>query len=195
MLEILGIALKVLVIALAFLMSALYVAVQLWQKLPQEAFKLKTHDLFVLITVSLLLGFGLDSYWGLLGFVPLLAIKFCAHRFIRKNRVHGSGRWMEIQWQRMMPRGFQLPANVMQDLKKLPGDTHVLLPRWLSLLAVKYFTKAMRKQEGNLPAHLRGNQAQANEMVEKLSVSLTRLSPGGTERLNLPFGVLRVTRL
>lgn len=50
-------------------------------------------------------------------FAPLLLAKVISHFSISKNRVIGSGRWMEVQWQRFTPRGFKMPQEAMRKNK------------------------------------------------------------------------------
>lgn len=186
---------RILMMVVASIVGVFYLLSQFWQRVPQMPFKLKPHDYVVYAVVAFAFGLGLDNYWGLVAFLPLILVKFAMHFLISKNRVAGGGRWMEVQWQRFTPRGFNMPRDAMQQIGKLPSDAHFLLPRFVSLLAVKMFMKTVRKNMGKAPVPMRGQETQAMDMVESIARNITRLDSGKTEKLSLPFGELKVTRL
>lgn len=194
--EIFVIVIKVLLAVLATLMALIFLAFQLWQRIPTEGVKFKAQDLVSMGVVALLFALATNSYWGLLAFAPMLLTKVASQFFIQKNKVRGSGRWIEVQWTKMTPRGFQIPEQLKSELKRLPGDQHILLPRRVGLWAVKYFLKSVRKNASKGPIPMKaGQQDQAFEMVERLGSNIIRLDKGKTEQVALPFGVLKVTRL
>lgn len=193
--EIFYIVVRSFLIAFGALLASVYIVMQLWQKVPTAGFQLKPYDTVTYGLVGFLFGVGLNSYWGLLAFVPLLLAKLLNAKLLQKNRLRGSGRWMEIQWMKMTPKGFQLPAQMAQELQRLPGDTHFIVPRFVSLWAVKFFVKSVRKNADKVPANMRGQEAQAFEMLERMAVNIGRLDAGKTEQLSLPFGLLKITRL
>ena len=193
--DIFYIILRSLMVAVALFMAVTYVIMQLWQKVPSLSFQLKPYDSITYGLVGFLCGVGFNNYWALLAFAPLLLIKFLSSKQLQKNKLRGSGRWMEVQWQKLTPKGFNIPKQMATELQRLPGDTHFIVPRIASLWAMKYFMKSMRKNSNKIPANMRGQEAQAFEMIEKMAQNITRLDAGKTEQLSLPFGVLKVTRL
>lgn len=194
--EIFVLVLKVILGVLASLMALVFLAFQLWQRIPTEGIKFKTQDLISMGVVALLFALATNSYWGAIAFVPMLVAKFASQLFIQKNKVRGSGRWMEVQWTKMTPKGFQIPQQLKGELQKLPGDQHILLPRQVGIWAVKYFLKSVKKNASKGPVAMKpGQQQQAFEMVERLGNSILRLEKGKSEQVSLPFGVLKVTRL
>lgn len=173
-----------------------FLAFQLWQRVPAEGIKFKAQDGVALAATTLIFALGTNSYWGLVVAIPMLVGKFLSQLLIQKNKVRGSGRWIEVQWTKMTPRGFQIPQQLSQELQRLPSDQHILLPRQIGLWAVKYFLKSVRKNASKSPVPIKpGQQAQAFEMVERLGTNIIKLEKGKTEQVALPFGVLKVTRL
>jgi len=194
--EIFLIVIKVLLGVLATLLALVFLAFQLWQRIPSAGVSFKAQDFISMGLVALLFALATNSYWGALAFIPMLLVKFASQFFIQKNKVRGSGRWIEVQWTKMTPRGFQIPAQLQSELKGLPGDQHILLPRRIGLWAVKYFLKSVRKNASKGPVPMKAaQQEQAFEMVERLGSNIIKLEKGKTEQLALPFGVLKVTRL
>ena len=182
---------------LAVLGAFIYLAMLLLKKLPAESFRLKTTDFFVYTVISFCVGLGLNSYWGLLAFLPLLLLKIWFHQFTSKEKVRGSGRWMEVEWKRFTPRGFQFPQEAMDQLGKLPGNKHFMVPRILSLWALNYFLKSLHGQKaksGPVPMKPQ-QQQQALDLIESKVRGIRELGVASTERLSLPFGELKVTRL
>lgn len=185
-----------LMLVLGSLMLVVFMLFQLWQRVPSQGIKFRAQDGITLGAVALIFALGTNSYWGLAAVLPMLLGKLLSQLMIQKNRVRGSGRWIEVQWTKMTPRGFQIPQQLGKELQKLPGDQHVLLPRQVGIWAVKYFLKSVKKNAGKGPVPMRaGQQAQAFEMVERLGSNIIKLEKGKTEQVALPFGVLKVTRL
>jgi len=194
--EIFLLIVRSLMILLGSVMLIAFMLFQLWQRVPSEGIKFKVQDWIGLGAVGLVFALGTNSYWGLCAAVPMLLAKVLSQLIIQKNRVRGSGRWIEVQWTKMTPRGFQIPQQLSKELQKLPTDQHVLIPRQVGIWAVKYFLKSVKKNAGKGPVPMKaGQQAQAFEMVERLGSKIIKLEPGKTEQLALPFGVLKVTRL
>lgn len=194
--EIVALIFKSLLGVVATLIAVLFLAFQLWQRIPSQGVKFKAQDLVGMGIVATLFSLATNSYWGLAAALPMLLAKLLSQFFIQKNKVRGSGRWMEVQWTKMTPRGFQIPTQLQSELQRLPGDQHILLPRRVSLWAVKYFLKSIRKNANKAPVPMRAQQqAQAFDMVEKMGNNIMKLEKGKTEQVSLPFGVLKVTRL
>jgi hypothetical protein len=194
--EIFVLVIKVLLGVLACLMALIFLAFQLWQRIPTQGVQFKAQDLISMGAVALLFSLATNSYWGALAFLPMLLAKILSQILIQKNKVRGSGRWIEVQWTKMTPRGFQIPQQLQGELQRLPGDQHILLPRQIGVWAVKYFMKSVRKNSSKGPVAMKaGQQQQAFEMVERLGNNILRLEKGKTEQVSLPFGVLKVTRL
>jgi hypothetical protein len=194
--EIFLLIVRSLMLVLGSLMLVVFMLFQLWQRVPSQGIKFRAQDGITLGAVALIFALGTNSYWGLAAVVPMLLGKLLSQLLIQKNRVRGSGRWIEVQWTKMTPRGFQIPQQLGKELQKLPGDQHVLLPRQVGIWAVKYFLKSVKKNAGKGPVPMRaGQQAQAFEMVERLGSNIIKLEKGKTEQVALPFGVLKVTRL
>lgn len=194
--EIFLLVVKILLATVATLMGIVFLVFQLWQRIPAAGIKFKAQDYISFGAVSLLFALAMNSYWGLLACLPMVVAKLASQFFIQKNKVRGSGRWMEVQWTKMTPRGFQIPPQLKSELQRLPGDQHILVPRRIGVWAVKYFMKSLRKNASKAPVPMKaGQQQQAFDMVEKLGGSIIRLEQGKSEQLSLPFGVLKVTRL
>ncbi|MEN9810469.1 MAG: hypothetical protein RLZZ488_2036 [Pseudomonadota bacterium] len=194
--EIFLLIVRSLMLVLGSLMLVVFMLFQLWQRVPSQGIKFRAQDGITLGAVALIFALGTNSYWGLAAVLPMLLGKLLSQLMIQKNRVRGSGRWIEVQWTKMTPRGFQIPQQLGKELQKLPGDQHVLLPRQVGIWAVKYFLKSVKKNAGKGPVPMRaGQQAQAFEMVERLGSNIIKLEKGKTEQVALPFGVLKVTRL
>jgi hypothetical protein len=193
--EIFWLVVRSFMIVFAVILSAFYVGGQLWQKLPPLKLQVKPHDYFIGIAVSLLMALGVQEYWGLFAFVPLMIVKYLSSKFISKSRVLGSGRWMEIKWQKFPLRGFQLPQEASKFLGQLPGDTHLLVPRLYSNIALRFLMRSVKKNSNKVPVPYKGQEQAAMEMFEGFATRISKLEGGKTEKLSLPFGELKVTRL
>lgn len=189
---------RILFIVLGSLVSLAYILFQLFQKLPSNKFKLGTADYVVIIVVALIFGFGTNSYFGLLAFIPLLLIKFICKFSLQPNRLQGSGRWVEVDWRKLTPRGFErnVPKAILDEMNKMPKDNHFVIPRLYMLIFVKFMTRRMGKDAGKMPAGVSQSQQQmAMGQFNSIIESITKLQPGKTEKKDFPFGVLKVTRL
>ncbi len=188
--------LRTFMLTVASLMALVYILIQFWRPVPSEGVQFKGRDYFFYAAVSFLFGMGLDNGWGLLAFVPLVLIHvfFCV--FVSKNKVHGRGRWMEIEWKKLTPKGFNLPNEMKQELGRLPRDVHFLFPRFASLWAVRFVVRSMKKNASKVPQRYNANkQADAMGMIETTARNIGRLDTGKSEKMSLPFGVLKITRL
>jgi hypothetical protein len=194
--------LRALFMTIGTVLAAIYFLSCLWQRVPQLKFQLKAYDWIAFILMSLIFGIGLNQYWGLLAFLPLLLWKVFTHFRFQKNNVRGKGRWMEVQWNRTTPRGFDLPKQMQSELARLPGNAHILLPRLAFVFALTQGMKVLKKNASKsmnamqaMPANMRGRENEAFDMLAKTENNMKRLEPGKTEALTLPFGMLKVTRL
>lgn len=188
-------------ITIAVLVFVLYSLAQLFQRLPQNKFSLQMYDYIVYGSVLILMALGLNSYWGALAFAPLLVWKFSARYFFNPGRVRGKGYWLELRWNKFPPRGFQqLPRNVLEqmnsELSRLPKDTHFIIPRKVALWAVRYFLNKTKKDaaKSNIP-QLKGREKESLGKLEEMANTVVNLEVAKTKTINLPFGVLHVSRL
>ncbi len=184
-----------LLLTVGLLMGLVYLALQLWQPIPSRGISLKGRDYFFLTVVAFLFGFGLQHEWGLLAFVPLLLARLASAHFVQKNKVHGKGRWMEIEWRKFTPRGFQMPAQMKQEIGRLPGDVHFLLPRFASLIALKLFVRSLRRNASKVPQQYHAQQGDAFALIDRTARNISQLDLGKSEQMSLPFGILKITRL
>lgn len=195
--------LKIFFISLGVLTTLLYLMLQFYQKVSKEKFKTNAVDIVVLTVVSLIFGFSFDSYYGLLAFVPLLAVKwYCWHQF-QPNRLKRRGFWIEVNWKRFPMKGYEgvLPPAALAELERMPKSTHFIIPRLLFTLALKFIRKRFTKDaQKTAPAALpkgfskHQQQAAAHEMGQLMENLLT-LPKGSTQGKDFPFGSLKVTRL
>jgi hypothetical protein len=191
--------LKSLFMTIGLILAIVYILSNFWQKVPQVKFKLKVYDWILYILTALIFGVGFNEYWFLLAFAPLLAWKIFAHFTFQKNKVRGKGRWAEINWLRITPRGYDIPKQMANELGKLPGNTHILIPRFALMFLLGQGMKILKKNASQatskLPANMKGKEHEAFDLLNKTENNIRRLEIGKTEALNLPFGVLKVTRL
>ncbi|MES2615294.1 MAG: hypothetical protein V4591_07765, partial [Bdellovibrionota bacterium] len=151
-----------------------------------------------LIVAALIFGFGTNSYYGLAAFLPLLVIKLVCKFALQPNKLKGSGRWVEVDWRKLTPRGFEknVPKSVMDEMNKMPKDNHFVIPRLYMLIFIKFISKRMGKEMGKAPAGVSQSQQQmAMGQFTSIIDGVVKLQPGKTERKDFPFGVLKVTRL
>lgn len=193
--EIFLMILRTLLLTIGSVLALIYFIMQFWQPVPASGVRLKGKDWFFYFVVSALFGFGLNNEWGLLAFVPLLLIHVIFQFFIQRNKVYGGGRWMEIEWRKLTPKGFKLPPEMRNELGRLPGDVHFLFPRFASLLAMRFVVRSVRKNASKMPQKYNAKQGDAIGMVENVARNVAKLDSGKTEQLSLPFGVLKITRL
>jgi hypothetical protein len=189
------IILRTLLLTIGALMAAIYFALQLWQPIPSRGIALKGRDYFFLTVVAFLFGFGLNNELALLAFIPLLLARVLSAYFLQKNKLHGKGRWMEIEWRKFTPKGFQMPKNMQSEISKLPGDVHFVFPRFASLWAVKFVVRSIKKNASKVPQQYNGQQGSAVDMIDRTAKNIAKLDKGKTEQMSLPFGLLRITRL
>ncbi len=189
---------RILFIVLGSLTALAYLLFMLFQKLPKNSFSISTVDYIVFCAVALIFGFGTNNYYGLLAFLPLLLIKVMCYFLLKPKILSGSGRWVEVNWKKLTPRGFDrnVPRQVMDEMSKMPKDTHFLIPRLYMLIAVKFINRKMSKDMKKLPAGFSASQQQmAVGQFTTLIDNIVNLPKGRTEKKDFPFGVLRVTRL
>lgn len=191
---------QIIFLVVASLISLIYLLLQLYQKLPSAAFQLSTADYIVFTVVSLIFGFGTNTYYGLAAFVPLLAVKWICKKVIVPERLRGSGSWIEVDWKRLSMRGFEknIPKNVLAEMNKIPKDAHFVLPRVFANLFIRLIMKRMGKEMSKgLPAGQMSQNQQQMAMGQFASITqgILNLEKGKTERKDFPFGVLKVTRL
>lgn len=193
---------QIIFLVIASLISLIYILFQMYQKLPAVAFKISTADYVIFSVVSLIFGFGTNSYYGLGAFVPLLAIKFIFKKMLVPQRLRGSGRWIEVDWRRLSLRGFEknIPKNVLAEMNKIPKDAHFIIPRLFANIFIRLIMKRMNKEMGKgMPAGAaaisKNQQQMAMGQFASITESILKLEKGKTERKDFPFGVLKVTRL
>lgn len=189
---------RILFIVVGSLMALVYILFQLFQKLPQKKFAFGTADYIVLIVAAIIFGFGTNNYYGLLAFVPLLLIKFICQFILQPRKLKGSGRWVEVDWRKLTPRGFDrnVPKGVIDEMNKMPKDNHFVIPRLYMLIFIKFISKRMGKEMGKTPTGISQNQQQqALGQFTSIIDSVVKLPQGKTEKKDFPFGVLKVTRL
>ncbi len=191
--------LRILLLTIGSLVAIVYFLFQFYQKVDKPIFSLSTADYIICTIIALLFGFGTNSYLGLCAFLPLLLIKFICRLALKPSKLNGSGRWMEVNWKRLTPKGYErvLPANMLNEMNKMPKDAHFVIPKIYFNIFVYFIRKKMmgdsKKNQGmNITA------AQQNMAMNQFSViidSFTKLQAGQTEFKNFPFGMLKVTRL
>ena len=191
--------LRILFLVMGSLIALLYFLFQFYQKVDKPLWSLSTADYFIFAIIALLFGFGTNSYIGLGAFLPLLLLKYLCRFFITPKHLSGSGRWIEVNWKRLIPKGYDrvLPAAMLNEMNKMPKDAHFIIPK----LYFSIFIYFIRKKMMGGPAKMQGmkmSAAQQNMAMAQFSSiidSLTKLRPGQSENKNFPFGVLKVTRL
>ena len=189
---------RILFLVAGSLTAIAYLLFLLFQKLPKASISLSTADYIVFTAVALIFGFGTNTYYGLAAFAPLLLAKLLAAVVIKPQTLKGSGRWVEVDWRKLTPRGFDrnVPRAVVEEMNKMPKDTHFVIPRFYMLIAIKFISKRMGKEMGKVPAGVSQNQQQlAVGQFTSLIDGIVKLPQGKTEKKDFPFGVLRVTRL
>jgi len=190
---------QIIFLVVGSLASFVYVLIQLYQKLPKGAFQIKTSDYVVYTAVALIFGFGTNSYYGLLSFIPLLVIKFLCQKILTPHRLQGSGQWIEINWKRLSMRGFErhVPQHVLNEMNKIPKDAHFLIPRFFANIFIRLIMKRMENEMSKgMPMNASKNQQQmALGQFTSITESILKLEPGRTEKKDFPFGVLKVSRL
>ncbi len=192
-------------LTIALIVFVLYALAQLFQRMPQKSFSLQTYDYLIWGTVLLLSALGFNSYWGALALLPIVLWKLSAGWLFTPSRIRGKGRWLELKWSKFPPRGFQqLPREALEqmnrELTRLPKDTHFLIPRPIALWAIRYLMKKTKKDATstatkNLPPQLRGREKETLGELDKMANSIVNLEVAKSKTINLPFGVLNISRL
>ncbi len=192
------IILRITFIVLASLVALVYILAQFYQKVSTKKIAFTTKDYVVFFTVSFIFGFGTNSYFGLLVFLPLLLISVLCQFWVRPEKIRGSGYWIEVHWKKLTPKGFgsKIPAFMLQELNKIPKDTHFVIPHLYFSIAIRFIRYKMKSTPGQMPKGVSLNQqqfamGQFHEIIERMAL----MGPGMTEKKDFPFGVLRVSRL
>lgn len=192
---------RILFIVIGSLTGIAYMLVQFYQKLPSSAFKLVTADYIVYSIVALIFGFGTNSYIGLAAFVPLLLMKFICKKMISPDRLRGSGFWMEIDWKKLTPRGYEgkVPKHILDEMNKMinstPKDTHFIIPRIYAMIAVRFMLRKMKKESNKMPKGFTAQQQNMGmEQFTGLAQNILKLEKGKSEKKDLNIGILKITR-
>ena len=192
---------RILFIIIGSLTAIVYILFQFYQKVPKAAFKLITADYLVYSLVALIFGFGTNSYYGLASFVPLLLLKYATNKSIVPEKLNGSGFWMEIDWKKLTPRGFNrnVPKHILDEMNKMlnstPKDTHFIVPRFYAIIAVKFMLRKMQKESKNMPTNFSAQQQNMGmEQINMLAQNILNLSKGKSEKKDFNIGVLKITR-
>ncbi len=192
---------RVLFIVIGALAAIFYTLFQFYQKVPKNSFKLITADYLVYSLVALIFGFGTNSYYGLAAFLPLLLVKFISYKFIAPEKMNGSGMWIEVDWKKLTPRGFNknVPKHYLDEMNKVlnstPKDTHFIIPRLYAIIAVKFMLRKMKKESKNLPGGFSAQQqSMGMDQLNSFAQNILNLSKGKSEKKDLNIGVLKVTR-
>lgn len=192
--------LRIILIVIASLVTLFYILFQFYQKVDNSKFNLTTADYIIFGVVSVLFGFGTNNYLGLLVFVPLLLIKFVCRFFITPKKLTGSGRWIEINWKRLLPKGFEgrVPKAMLDEMTKgIPKDAHLVIPKLYFNILIHFLRKKMLGDMSGAKG-MNINAAQKNQAMTQFSSlveSIKHLRQGQTETKDLQVGVLKVTRL
>ncbi|BBH54008.1 hypothetical protein JCM31447_24650 [Fluviispira sanaruensis] len=193
---------RILFIVIASLTSIIYILLQLYQKLPKVKLNFVLADYIVYSIVSVIFGFGTDSYYGLLAFIPLLLAKIAAKSWIVPNRISGSGLWIELDWKKLTPKGFDrnVSKQILDEINKMlsstPNDTHFIIPRIYARIAIAFMMRKMKKDNKKMPAGLTAQQKDMGmNQFTTLAQSILSLEVGKSEKKDLHIGILRITRL
>lgn len=200
--EIVILIFKILFLFLASVISIVYILFQLYKKFPSNGVDIKTADYIVYFIVSLLFGFAANSYFGLAAFVPLILVKIITSKVIIPEKIKGQGHWMEIDWKKLKPRGFErnVPKHILEEMNKMinsmPNDTHIIVPRIYARIAIYFIMKKIKKDSQKMSKGFSVEQqnlglAQFNQLAQ----NILKLEPGMTEKKDLNVGILKVTRL
>ena len=192
---------RILFLVIGSLTGIIYMLLQFYQKLPALALKLSTADYIVYSIVALIFGFGTNSYIGLAAFVPLLIIKFICKKLISPNNLKGSGFWMEIDWKKLTPRGFErnVPKHILDEMNKMinstPKDTHFIIPRIYAIIAVHFMLRKMKKESNKMPKGFTAQQQNMGmEQFTGLAQNILKLEKGKSEKKDLNIGILKISR-
>lgn len=189
---------RILFLVVGSIVGIIYFLFQLYQTLPKGKEIFSMADYVVLTILCLVFGFGTNSYYGLLAFVPALLLKLFFRWLLKPEKLKGSGRWMEIHWRKLTPKGFDrnIPKNFMDEMNKIPQDKHFLIPRFYMLILIKFISKKMNKEKNKMaPGISQSQQDMAYGQFTAIIDSVQKLSKGRMEKKDFPFGVLKITRL
>lgn len=190
--------LRITLLAFGTLVALFYLLFQMYRKVPAEVFSFSTADIVVYIVIAFIFGFGVNSYYGLAAFLPLLLFKYICLKAIQPNRVRGSGRWMQVEWKKFTPKGFErnVPKTVLAEMNKMPQSTHFIIPRLYMNIFLSIISKRMKKDAAKTPAGVsQAQQQMATGQMLGLMNGIAKLPSGGVEKKDFPFGMLRITRL
>jgi hypothetical protein len=157
----------------------------------------------VYCVVSFLFGFGTNSYFGLLSFLPLFIFKFVCYKTLVVQNLKKSGFWIEVEWKKLSPKGFErnVPKHILNEMNKMvqstPRDQHFLIPRIYAILALKIMMRKIKKESTKNLSTTGFSAQQQNmglEQLNALSQALLKLEAGKSEKKDLNIGVLKVTR-
>lgn len=192
---------RILFLVIGSLTGIIYLLFQFYQKLPSPTFKLTTPDYIVYSIVSLIFGFGTNSYIGLAVFIPFLLAKFICKKLISLNNLKGSGFWMEVDWKKLAPRGFErnVPKHILDEMNKMinstPKDTHFIIPRIYAIIAVHFMLRKMKKESNKMPKGFTPQQQNMGmEQFTSLAQNILKLDKGKSEKKDLNIGILKITR-
>jgi len=177
-----------------------YLLFQFYQKVGKFSFSIATYDYIIFTVVALLFGFGTNNYWGLCAFVPLILVKFICKFSLNPKFLSGSGRWMEVDWRRLTPKGYDkfLPKSMLNEMNKMPKDAHFVIPKVYFSIFIYFIRKKMLGESAKKQGGMNISAAQQNLAASQFSSiidSFTKLNPGQSENKNFPFGILKVKRL
>ena len=191
---------RVLFLVIGSLTALVYILFQFYQKLPKESFKIATADYIVYSVAALIYGFGTNTYYGLAAFVPLLLLKYLSFKTITPNKIGGSGFWMEIDWKKLTPKGFErnVPRHFQEEMNKAiqntPKNTHFIIPRLYAILAVRFMLRKMKKENNLQKGFTAQQQNMGMEQFTALAQNIMNLSAGKSEKKDLNIGILKITR-
>lgn len=192
---------RIVFFVISSLISIVYLLTQLYQKIPIAPFKLSAADYIVYTTVSLMIGIGTNSPYGLCAFIPLLLIKFICKNFINLNHLKSSGFWMEINWKKFTPKGFHgnVPKHILDEMNKVvnstPKDSHFIIPRFYAVIAIKFMLRKMKKESKKVQKGFTNEQQNIGmDQFNKLAKNILLLDKGQSEKKDLNIGILKVTR-
>jgi hypothetical protein len=192
---------RILFLVIGSLTGIIYILLQFYQKLPTLSFQLATADYIVYSAVALIFGFGTNTYIGLAAFIPLLLIKFICKKLISPSSLKESGLWMEIDWKKLTPRGFErnVPKYILDEMNKMinstPKDTHFIIPRIYAIIAVRFMLRKMKKESSKTPKGFTAQQQNMGmEQFTSLAQNILKLEKGMSEKKDLNIGILKITR-
>jgi hypothetical protein len=185
---------RIILLILGSLATVIYVLLQLFQKTPLSYFKVSTPDYIFYLVISLLFGFGTNSYYGLLSFVPLYGLKVMVR--ILMERWY-SGFWMAVSWKKLLPKGFErdLPRQALAEMARIPNSVDFIIPKVYLSIGVYFMLKNIKKQSGLAPGGFSSHQQQVAQMkLQEIVQGFSTLKPLETKSHTLPFGLIKVRR-